>query len=45
MLEIIVRFFRDDLIGFNYFIYAMVIIFFIFAIIGYMVTQSYSSSN
>ena len=45
MLEIIVRFFRDTLSGFNYFVYALILIFFIFAIIGYLVTKSHVSSK
>lgn len=45
MLEAIVRFFRDTLTGFAYFIYALIILFLIFAIIGYFVTQKYQSSK
>ena len=45
MLEIIVKFFRDTLTGFNYFVYVLVLLFFIFAIIGYLVTKNYSSSK
>ena len=44
-METIVRFFRDTLSGFAYFVYALVIIFLIFAIIGYFVTQKYQSSK
>ena len=44
-MEEIVRFFRDTLSGFAYFVYALVIIFLIFAIIGYFVTQKYQSSK
>lgn len=36
----IVVFFRDTISGFYYFVYAAVIILFILAIIGYLVTQS-----
>ena len=45
MLEIIVKFFRDTLLGFNYFIYCLIILFFIFAIIGYLVTKKYTTSK
>ena len=45
MLEAIVIFFRDTLSGFAYFIYALIIIFLIFSIIGYFVTQKYQSSK
>ena len=45
MLEAIVRLFRDVISGFSYFVYALVIIFFIFTIIGYLVTQKYTSSK
>lgn len=44
-METIVKFFRDTLSGFNYFIYAMVLLFFIFAIIGYLVTKNYQKSS
>ena len=44
-MESIIRFFRDDISGFAYFIYASIILFFIFAIIGYLVTQKYQSSK
>ncbi len=44
-MEIIVPFFRDTLSGFTYFVYALVILFFIFAIIGYLVTKKYTSSK
>ncbi len=40
-----IEFFRDTLSGFTYFIYAMFIIFNIFAIIGYLVTEKYNSSK
>ena len=45
MLEALVRFFRDTISGFAYFVYAIIIIFLIFAIIGYFVTQKYQSSK
>lgn len=45
MLEVIVRFFRDTLSGFAYFVYALVILFFIFAIVGYLVTKKYTTSK
>lgn len=44
-MEYIVKFFRDTLSGFNYFIYALIILFLIFAIIGYFVTKKYQSSK
>ena len=44
-MESIVIFFRDTLSGFAYFVYALVILFLIFAIIGYFVTQKYQSSK
>ena len=44
-MEAIVKFFRDTLSGFNYFVYALVLLFLIFAIIGYLVTQHYLSSK
>ena len=44
-MDIIIGFFRDTLSGFTYFIYASVILFLIFAIIGYFITKKYQSSN
>ena len=44
-MEVIVQFFRDTISGFAYFIYALVILFLIFAIIGYFITQKYQSSK
>ncbi len=44
-METIVRFFRDDITGFTYFIYSAIILFLIFAIIGYLVTKKYQSSS
>lgn len=44
-MENIIKFLRDDITGFAYIIYALVILFFIFAIIGYMVTEKYQSSK
>ena len=44
-MKAIVEFFRDTLSGFTYFLYAMVILFLIFAIIGYFVTKKYNSSK
>ena len=44
-MEALVTFFRDKITGFTYFVYALVIIFLIFAIIGYFVTQKYQSSK
>ena len=41
----VIEFFRDKITGFTYFIYALVILFFIFAIIGYLVTEKYNSSK
>ena len=45
MLEAIVRFFRDTISGFAYFVYVLIILFLLFAIIGYFVTQKYQSSK
>ena len=45
MLEAIVGFFRDTISGFTYFVYCLIIIFFIFAIIGYLVTKKYTTSE
>ena len=44
-MELIVRFFRDTLTGFNYFVYALILLFLIFAIIGYLVTKNYQKSS
>ncbi len=44
-MEGIVKFFRDTISGFYYFVYASVILFLIFAIIGYFVTKKYHSSK
>lgn len=41
----IIEFFRDKITGFGYFVYCFVILFFIFAIIGYLVTEKYNSSK
>ncbi len=41
----IIEFFRDKITGFTYIMYAFVILFFIFAIIGYLVTEKYNSSK
>jgi len=40
----IVSFFRN-IDGFTYFVYALIILFFIFAIIGYLVTEKHNSSK
>ena len=40
-----VDFFKNKIDGFTYVIYAMVILFIIFAIIGYLVTEKYNSSK
>ena len=40
-METIIKFFRDTITGFNYFIYGSIILFLIFAIIGYLLTQKY----
>ena len=40
----VISFFRG-IDGFTYFIYALVILFFIFAIIGYLVTEKHNSSK
>ncbi len=44
-MELIVRFFRDTISGFYYLVYAMIILFLIFAIIGYFLTKKYQSSE
>ena len=44
-METIVKFFRDTITGFNYFVYILIILFFIFAIIGYLLTLKYQSSK
>jgi len=40
-MEVFVKFFRDTLSGFYYFVYALILLFFIFAIIGYFVSEKY----
>ena len=44
-MEGIVKFFRDSISGFYYFVYAGILLFFIFAIIGYLVTEKYQPSK
>ena len=44
-METIVRFFRDTIDGFAYFVYILVILFLILDIIGYLVTKKYYSSK
>ena len=44
-MESIVKFFRDTISGYAYFVYASIILFLIFAIIGYFLTQKYQSSK
>ena len=44
-MESIVKFFRDTISGYAYFAYASIILFLIFAIIGYFLTQKYQSSK
>ena len=41
----IISFFRDTISGFAYFVYILVILYFIFAIIGYLVTENHTSSK
>ena len=41
----IIEFFRDKITGFAYFVYILIILFFIFVIIGYLVTEKYNSSK
>ena len=41
----IIDFFKNTLSGFTYFVYALIILFFIFAIIGYLVTEKHTSSK
>ena len=43
-MEVIVKFFRDYLSGFHYFVYVLILLFFIFAIIGYFVSEKYMAS-
>ena len=40
-----IEFFRDKISGFTYFVYALIILFIIFAIIGYLVTEKHNSSK
>ena len=44
-MNFIVEFFRNTISGFAYFVYIMVILFFIFAIVGYLVTEKHMSSK
>lgn len=44
-MDFLIEFFRDKISGFAYFVYILVILFFIFAIIGYLVTEKYNSSK
>ena len=44
-MNIFIEFFRDKISGFTYFIYAAIILFTIFAIIGYLVTEKHNSSK
>ena len=44
-MDAIIYFFRNTLSGFTYTIYALILLFNIFAIIGYLVTQSRLSSK
>ncbi len=44
-MDFLIEFFRDKISGFTYVIYVLVILFFIFAIIGYLVTDRYNSSK
>ncbi len=44
-MEGIISFFRDTLSGFNYFVYVCIVLFLIFALVGYLVTQKYQSSK
>ena len=41
----IIEFFRDKLDGFTYAVYCLIIVFIIFAIIGYLVTEKHNSSK
>ena len=41
----IIDFFRNKIDGFTYIVYALIILFIIFAIIGYLVTEKYNSSK
>ena len=40
-----IEFFRDKIDGFTYIVYALIIVFIIFAIIGYLVTEKHNSSK
>ena len=44
VIKNIVYFFRDDISGFTYFVYALFLLFNIFAVIGYLVTEKHTSS-
>ena len=44
-MDKVIDFFRNTLSGFTYFVYALIILFFIFAIIGYLVTEKHTSSK
>ena len=41
----IISFFRNTISGFTYLVYALIILFSIFAIIGYLVTVKHNSSK
>lgn len=41
-MDIILTFIRDNLTGINYYIYAFICLFFMFAIIGYLFKQKYA---
>ena len=41
----IVDFFRNKIDGFTYIVYCLIIVFIIFAIIGYLVTEKHNSSK
>ena len=44
-MESILYFFRDTVSGFTYLVYALIILFLIFSVIGYMVTMEYSEKK
>ena len=45
VLDVIVNFFRNEISGFTYVVYVLVLLFIIFAIIGYFVTEKHTSSK
>ena len=44
-MDAIISFFRDTISGFTYFVYVLILLFFIFALVGYLVTDKHNSSK